>query len=483
MTLLQKIIKNHSLIYLLTRYFTYFIQFVNSILIAKYLGPFYLGIWGFIYLVINYINQLNLGISHSVNLILSTNKEKELYVKKIVGNSVFMISLLAILIITFFTLTFVLNISIGEKYNIYDYVIPIIIIGVLMQFNVLFSNIFRVFGKVYELILNQSLFPLLLLLVLPFYRGEQLLWVAIFVHCVSVLISFIFFVLKTPVGLFSLLDMKIMKYIQIKGWYLFIYNISFYFIMISSRTFVSLYYSVKEFGYFTFSYQLASAVLLLLNSISFLIFPKMLNRFANQSVSKVKSLLNYLRLGYIFSCHLLVHFVILLFPLFIFLFPKYESSLSVFRLIALTVVIYTNAFGYQGLLMARGQEKKVAKIAFMAFSLNLILCYVLIDIVNVKFDYVILGTLLTYFVYVYFLSKKARKLLGINYDFRSVFNDVFSYRIMLPFVLSLLFIFVKLSNVYFIAPLILFLSLNRKQFIKVKEIFFKLINNPNIINI
>ena len=483
MKMFKKIIKNPSLLYLLSRYVTYLIQFIGSIMIAKHLGPFYLGVWGFVYLVINYISQINFGISHSVNLILSVNKEKEEYVKKVIGNSITMIGILSILIIAFFVFIFLLDIPIGEKYNTEKYIVPIVIIGILTHFNTFFSNIFRIYGKIYELILSQSLFPFLLLLVIPFFKGEQLLWIAILMNCISILISFIVFVLKTPVSLSLVFDIKLMKSIQAKGWYLFIYNISFYLILISSRTFVSLHYSVTEFGYFTFSYQLAAAVLLLLNSLSFLIFPKMLNRFANQSLEQIKGLLNLIRGGYVFSCHFLIHAVILLFPLLIYMFPKYEASLNVFRLIALTVVIYTNSFGYQGLLMAKGKEMQIALIAFVALLLNFVLCYVLIYIIEVQFEYVILSTLLTYVVYVYILSKKARELLEPKVGFLTVFKDVFPYRIMLPFVISLLFVFLKLPNLYFIIPFLGFLLLNTKEVVKVKNIIHKLVNNPNIINI
>ncbi len=481
--MLQKIIKNPSLMYLISRYFTYLVHFVNSILIAKYLGPYYLGVWGFLYLVINYVSQLNLGISHSVNLILSTNKEKEQYVRKIVGNSVMMVGILSLFIITFFLLSFLLEVPIGQKYDAYKYIAPIVLIGVLMHFNALFSNIFRVYGKIYEIIISQSLYPFLLLLVLPFFRGEQLLWGSIIVHCIAILIAFFVFVFKTPINLFPIFDTQLMRYIQTRGWYLFIYNVSFYFILISSRTFISQYYSVEEFGYFTFSYQFASAVLLLLDSISFLIFPKMLNRFANQGLEQVRNLLSYIRGGYIFSCHFLVHCVILFFPLFIYLFPKYESSLNVFRLIALTVVVYTNAFGYQGLLMARGKEKQIAGIALGALFLNLVACYVLIDVLRIQFEHAILGTLLTYFIYVYILSKMGRRLLKIEDDFLSTFKDVFSYNVIIPFIASFLFSILKLSNLFFVLPLLLLLLLNIRIILDAKNIVIKIINNPNIVNI
>ena len=79
----KKIFSNKAILYVISRYATYIIQFINSLFIAIYLGPFYLGIWGFINLVIGYISQLNFGISNSVNVIISVNKQNDAYVQKI----------------------------------------------------------------------------------------------------------------------------------------------------------------------------------------------------------------------------------------------------------------------------------------------------------------------------------------------------------------------------------------------------------------
>jgi hypothetical protein len=78
----SKILKNKVTGYIASRYLTYAIQCINSLFIAVYLEPYYLGIWGFVTLILQYMNQLNLGISHSVNAIISIHKEKEWYVQK-----------------------------------------------------------------------------------------------------------------------------------------------------------------------------------------------------------------------------------------------------------------------------------------------------------------------------------------------------------------------------------------------------------------
>ena len=70
------------------------------------------------------------------------------------------------------------------------------------------------------------------------------------------------------------LQLQKQKSILQKGLYLFLYNSCFYFILISIRTIISVNYTVEEFGYFTFSFTIANAVMLLLDSFNTILFPK-----------------------------------------------------------------------------------------------------------------------------------------------------------------------------------------------------------------
>ena len=198
--LLKKGITNPAIIYLISRYGTYIIQFINSLFIAVYLGPYYLGIWGFINLVIGYIGQINFGISHSVNVIVSINKQDEEYVRKIIGNGISMVICLSIVIVMFFILNKIGIVQIGSKYNFSNYIYPIALITALTHLNSLLSNIFRVFGKIHAIAINQTLYPVIVLFVIPFFRGERLLWAMLITNSVAFVISFVLFLVQTPVN-------------------------------------------------------------------------------------------------------------------------------------------------------------------------------------------------------------------------------------------------------------------------------------------
>jgi len=479
----KKIFSNKAILYVISRYATYIIQFINSLFIAIYLGPFYLGIWGFISLIIGYISQLNFGISNSVNVIISVNKQDNVYVQKIVGNGLSMIMGLSFLVMLFFVMSDAANLHIGDRYHFNDYIVPVCIIAILTHLNGYFATIFRVYGKIFAIALNQSLYPVLVLFIIPFFRGENLLWAMVIINCVSFIACCILFFIQRPLSFKPLFEWETVKYIQQRGWHFFVYNASFYLILLTTRSFISGNYSVEEFGYFTFSYSLANAVLLMLNSISFLIFPKMLNRFALSANEHSQKILETVRSAYISLSHLLIHLVIMVFPLFIYFFPDYQQASSVFKLTALTVVLYTNSFGYQGLLMAKGYEKNIGIIAFCALILNIMLSAILVSVVKVSFEYVIVATWVTYLIYVGILGVYGRKVLWLPNKFIDITKDIYPWRMMLPFFISFFMVIFSVPDIYFVIPFLLYSLLNFGDILKIKEITIQLIMNPNIIDI
>ena len=481
--ILTKVFKNKVLLFIFSRYGTYVIHFVNSLFIAVYLGPYYLGIWGFITLVVSYLNHLNFGVIHSVTAIISIRKSEELYVQKVIGTAISMLIGLSIILILFFTINEVFNLNFGDKYNFSRYALIVILIAVLAHFNNLLSAIFRVYGKLFEIAFQQTMLPLLLLCAIIFFKKDQLLWALVGANFLAFLAAFVLYVVKSPVKLKPIFNYDLFKTIQIKGWHLFIYNTSFFFIVISTRSFVSGFYSVEEFGYFTFAFTLANVMLLLLQAFSYLITPKLLNRFASGNNSQNSIMLRKLRDAYVTTSHLLIHIAILFFPLFIVFFPQYDISSEAFKLIALSIVLYTNSFGYSGLLIAKGYEKKLGRVAFLALTINVIVALVLIKIFNVSFTLVIISTMISYFIYVFILGFMGRKMLELNTSFLSVLKDIYPMRLLLPYLVSLILVIFSVPDVYFTLSLLLFLFLNFKVILKLKDVAKSIIVNPNFINI
>ena len=479
----KKLIANPAIRYILSRYITYIIQLINSIFIAVYLGPIYLGIWGFINLIIQYFGQLNFGIPHSVTAIASVYKSNKKYVSKIATTAISMLILLTVFILLFFVGNHLFDIKIGNKFSFSKYAPLVFLIAVLGNFNNLLSNIFRIYGRLFEIAFYQSIFPVLVLIALFLFKGDDLLWALIIANCIALILSLILFLIRSPIKLKLVFNIKLAKKIQQKGWHLFIYNSSFYLIIISTRSIISVYYEISEFGYFTFAFSMANTIFLLFESFSYLIFPKLLNRFATNSNQQIANILEMVRNSYITISHLLIHIAIFLFPIFLSFFPKYEQASKAFSMIALTIVLYTSSYGYQGLLIAKGEEKKLGMLAFLALCFNIISALFLVLKFNISFFMVIISTMFTYFIYVYFLCAFGRVKLNLPSNFMSVFKDVYPYRLFISYAVSLCLVIYSAANIYFIIPIILTLFFNYKELIKLKDLVNKIITNPNFINI
>ncbi|MDD4528197.1 MAG: hypothetical protein PHF25_09260 [Candidatus Margulisbacteria bacterium] len=483
-TLAKKALTNTAILYIISRYATYIIQFINSLFIALYLGPYYLGVWGFIILILGYCGKFDLGIAHSANAILSINKNNDDYVEKVIGNSLSMIMGLSIVILlVLYSFKYINCFNIGEKYNFDEYIIIVSIIAVLTYFNALFSNIFRIYGKILLIALNQSLYPIIVLLIMPFFRSEILIWAMLIAYSFSTTISFILFLYQRPVPFKLRFSFDLVKHIQIKGWHLFVYNTSLHLIILSTNSFISSYYAIDEFGYYTFSYSFANAIFLLLSSISYLIFPKMLNRFASSNNTQINNILGNIRVAYISLSHLIVHFLIIIFPFFLFFFPEYQQASPIFKITALTLVLYTNSYGYSGLLIARGKERSLGLLTFLTLLFNIGLTYLFIVTFKFSISLAILGSMITYFFYTLYTSMNGRKNMGLNSGLISTFIDVYPWRMMLPFLISLILIITNSRDVFFIIPFTLYFFLNFNDIKIIRNLVLKVIKDPNLMNI
>lgn len=481
--LVKKVVGNRLILYIFSRYGIYFIQFLNSLFIAVYLGPYYLGIWGFISLILNYITQIDFGISHSVNAIISINKNEEMYVKNIIGTAMTMLLGISFLVGAFFFLNWFFNFGFGNKYNFSTYAPVVCLTGIVGYYNALMARVFRVFGRVMEMAFNQSIFPILMLVAIFTFKGEFLLWALVIANLIAFGMSLGLYLWRAPLKLRFHFSKDLWKIIQVKGWHLFVYNTSFYLIIISTRTFVSGYYMVEDFGYFTFAFALANAFLLFLQSISSLIFPKVLNRMANSGIEKSKELIELMRNSYISVAHFLIHIAIAVVPVFILLIPQYLKSGEAFHLIALTVVLYTNSYGYSGLLIAKGKEKRLGYLSFLAFVINIMAVLLLVTIYKVPFTYVILGTMFSYFVYVFMVGRMGRNEMKLDCGILQVIKDIFPLRMALPFLMSLLLFLFSSSTVLLLTPLVLFLILNFKALIGLKPLVKSMVFNSRVIDI
>ena len=275
---IKKVLSNKVILYLVSRYFIFFIQFISSIYLAIKLEPYYFGVWGFILLMISYLSYINFGIDKSLNILMIQNKKNKGYIKDFVSNSFFLVSILSILTVCLAICYLIFDIQLFEKYDIGNYFYIICIISILFHFNSLMGTIYRVKNRLFELAFFQSIIPILIFIVMFMAKGVTLLSILLGATVIGHIATLIVFLKNKKVPLGGQVSFSVSLKLMNKGFYLFIYNVCFFLIILSTRTMISYFYSVENFGYFTFSYTLANSILLLLQALSVVIFPKIIDK-------------------------------------------------------------------------------------------------------------------------------------------------------------------------------------------------------------
>ncbi|WP_217602700.1 oligosaccharide flippase family protein [Chitinophaga sp. GbtcB8] len=478
---IKSVLANKNIRFIFFRYFVYLIQFGNSIFIAKYLGPYFFGIWGFILLVIQYLTQINFGIPYSLNVKLAgfEGKDDELQVAYL-GNSLILVFLHSVLIILAAVTVSLFNIPIFHKFSFYPYIYLVAITSVVQNLDLVFICAYRIKNSLALITFYQAAMPISTLLVCFFWKGQSLLYALIFSQLISYLLSFIFFLVNSPIRLKFRSVFNIQKDLLKNGMALLLYNASFYFIMIVTRTFVGYYFSVKELGYFSFAVSLAQAVFLALDTISFLIFPKLVNRFKYKEGEELFKHVEYIRSYYSLVAYLLIFSFLLAFPVILIFTPQYYASYKPFALLSTSMALLSSSFGVSVLFISFGRELLLGKIALSALILNVIIGWVIATHTTI-FYALCFAPLITYFIYSCLLTY----FYGIVFLKKSGFKEMFSnldVRLLLPTLVLLISIMMDNTIAQVLAYLLVIL-LNIRKVRSLVPIVRRIIHNPSLFKI
>lgn len=479
---IKLVLKNKVMLYMLTRYVTYGMSFFVSMYAANRMGPYYYGIWGYLILLLNYFNLINFGIPQAAQVLQIQNRENLSRRDAFEKSGFVLTGVLGVGVICFALYERIVGIAFFEKYELGNLFYWICLCGIINYFNLYYSKVYRVKNKLLEIAFHQTFVVLLTFVVVFWKEGYPLLQWMLGAYVIAYFVIFLFYSFRggiTLKGEFRFYDCK--KIIN-KGFFLFLYNSGFYFIMISTKTIVSINYTVTEFGYFTFAYLLGHAVLQLLEAFSYLISAKLLNRYRSSDTEVVSSTIRLIRVNYVALFHGIMYLAMIVFPVFIRFVPKYEGTLLMINLACLTMLLFTNSFGYSTFLMARNKERVLAFIAIFSLGINVLLGVFCVNVLQVNYQYTILPTLLTYFIYAYLCVYYGRKELKLNRSIMNVFKDCFPLRLLLPFIVAVIIILCNITYLLCI-PFVVYIALNgttiKEIFHSFKRIFYK----PEIVDL
>lgn len=481
---IRKVLSNKVLLYLVTRYITYGLQFISSILIAFKLGPELFGQWSFVLLIITIFNIVDFGISNSVSVLLVHNRENKEAVERYISSSLFVNIIISFLVIILCLAVYFFNIPLFAKYNAYKYLPLVAFVIISAYFNKSLASIYRVNNKLFEVAFYQSVIPALLFIAVVFYSKISNLWLLVGIYALGNFFSILVFIFRSKFLRYVTFNRNATRILFNKGFWLFFYNSSFYLIFYLSSVIVSIYYTVSIYGKFNFVHTLSNSVVLLIDAFSFIIFPKVIDKLRTTDKIVCKDSIYNIRVNYTTIVGLLLYGVLPLLHFVLIITPQYTDTDRALCMSAVSLVPYSYCFGINSFLIAQNKEVKLAKISTLCLLVNTLIMFILVLVFKVHYSLIYLSIIISYIIYTLLCSNAMCFMLD---DDRSILHTIltaFPIRSIIPFVLALtLSLLASEKYILLGLPFVCFVVLNRKQILIVIRSIISIINSPNIVDV
>lgn len=444
---LKNIFKNSVFAFTAIRYGSYILLFLRGFILAKFLGPYYFGIWGLLTMVLQYLSFSGLGIQYSLNNELALRLDHDNKIKaQLISSaliSTVMISLF-IYILWLILAAFQIQISMLDDVVSIKMLAILILIATMQNLQQVFTNIFRVYNRLKIIAISEMVVAIITLGV-AFLFKDVFLIKAFFLSWLLALLTIngIYFIVLS--GLVNLSISKKYLWLLLKdGFPLLVYNFSSYLLVLAVRTIVSIYYPLEELGYYTLANSITTAVLLGLDSIAWVFVPKLIYKMKEGADDiEVMDYLNKVNNVYGTAVFVLVFMVALMSPLIFLYLPAYTPVGSV--LIVLLVTQGINAFNY-GFISLIGSRKKYYTMVFISLlgvgvstGISLIFTYFNFNFywmaVAIFIGIFLISVLVAYYAIVHILNKKF------------IFFQIYSPSVLIP---VFLFIIGSMTNYSYI---------------------------------
>lgn len=483
MTLNMKKYLPKSLNYVILNYLSYFLTFLNSLLLGRYAEIEVFAGYGFILLFNQYLYYSSLGISYSTGTIIISKKNNLYFSKVIFGNaillSIFLSSCIIILMLVLKEQFFFLFM----KYKIEQFFLLLLINAILINFNNMFMQLYRIYAKYSNINFNQISIPLAIFLI--FFIKNKNVNIADIVNIYIVLtsVSLLLYILCVPIRPIFKINKMILCVLLKRGINLLLYNMSFAFIGIAGATFVSVVYSSYDFAQYKFAQNISSATIMITAAFTFLLYPKILNKFSNSNYERSLQFINQYGNVYVSAFNIISFAFCLLIPIIGVFFPKFLPMLPVYILLVIGK-IFSNQIGMRNIfIVAQKKEFALSYIGFISIGIVLLFCLVF-KILHFSYVYISLAVAIASYIY-YCLSVKlflsqighSRQITMIG-----IIKNDFNYHLTFPICILILSLY---FNEYEYLPILAFIAyciLNKNSIVNVYKYFLKIFRNEKILD-
>lgn len=373
-------LKKKEITFITLRYFSFILMAARGLLLAYYLGPLLLGVYGYIMLYQQYLSYSSLGLNYSINSELAVLKDDNKDEEYVLINSAFTgLLYISFFIILISILIYYLKIQLFPFTESYKYVLILAPLSILINFQQIFVNVFRVQKKLTPIILGECLLSIGLFLLIFFFKGVTLINVVFYGWIVILFLTIIIYNVIYE-GTIRYNNSKI-KYLLKSGLPLLIYVFSYYLMNLLVRTLIGSFYPLEVMGYFSFANNITTAIMLGLDTITWVIFPSIISKLSDLELNK-KDLEIYLvqfsdKLNLVVL--IIVSLSIILLPILFLILPKYQPVQPSLIILLINQILFNSGFVFISLFIARKMYVNIAVISLVSVLLgsffSLIFCY------------------------------------------------------------------------------------------------------------
>jgi O-antigen/teichoic acid export membrane protein len=347
------------ILFTICRYVVYTMTFARGLTAARHLGPYLLGVYGFLILMQNYLSYTGFGTQYAINVELATRKDSDH--REIISTAITLTVLVGLILCLLGLVVQVFHLPIFEKFSFQQYALLTCLITGATSLQYVFTNIYRIHGRLARIATVELFGAAVLLLITLIYRGETLVFALLAGLFASAMFANVLYLVRAPFTFTIGLTSKSVRALLALGLPLLIYNASFLLITIAAQSVVSIFYPLETIGYYTLASQISNAALLGFNSIAWVAFPLVLGK-TRMDVSDEDAARATDRVNVVFgtSVFLIVFAAILALPLVFLLLPKYEPSRGAVTVLLLAQALLMSSYGYDCLAIARHKQLSIA---------------------------------------------------------------------------------------------------------------------------
>lgn len=482
---LRKILSNKVILYMITRCMTYGLQFITTLLIAYKLGPHDYGLWSFVLLLIGFFNIVDFGISNSLNVLIVQYKHDKIYCQRLLNASLTIVFMLSTFVILSFLLAYFYKVDLLNKYDSWCYVPLILLIIILAYFNKLLVAVYRVANKLLEVSIYQSLIPVLLFFCVCCFNKDTLTYM-VYSYVFGNIIILIYLLKNKQIIVNTHSHIEDIAKVIGKGFWLFLYNSSFYLIMYIVQLTVSKQFLVDEYGKFSFSYTLSNSIFLLIDAFGYIIFPKMIDKLKSIDKKNCKRNIDAIRLNYTTLVYLLVFIALPFFAIFTMWVDKYNDTGRSLCLSAIAILPYSSAFGLNTFLIAQNKEKALSFITICMLIATTLVLHILVYIGPLPYDAYYFVPMGIYFIYTLLCAILVNKELSNIKNLMKTFCFAFPTRKVIPLLISLVVVYLTYRNGLYsllFIPSLLFVLINLKDIKEIIKTLLIILKKPTIVDL